>query len=155
MTAFSPAYILTSVANCFRLLKETKMSKRSYELARGFAKVGLVIVMTVIAAATTANAQTLEYKLTANIPFDFVVADQQLPAGEYSFRRSELGDGDQVIEISRRGGKTVISRITIPVTTATPNKSGRVTFHRSGEQYFLSEIWPANTTTGRALPKSF
>jgi hypothetical protein len=42
---------------------------------RGFAKFGLLAVMMIVAAGVSAKAQTLEYRLTANIPFDFSVAD--------------------------------------------------------------------------------
>ena len=123
-------------------------------MTKQLARIGLLVLMTLMAAGTSGNAQTLEQTLTANIPFDFSVANEKLPAGEYSFRRSQQSDGDQVIEINSRDGKTVVTRITIPVLTIAPKKSARVTFHRYGEQYFLSEIWPAGATTGRSLPKS-
>ena len=124
------------------------------QLVRGFAKLGLLVVLTLVTAGISAQAQTLEYTLTANIPFEFLIANEKLPAGEYSFRRSRQSDGDQVIQIASRNGETIVSRITIPVTTLTPNKAGLVVFHRYGEQYFLAEIWPASGSTGRALPKT-
>ena len=49
---------------------------------RGFAKLGLLAVMMIVAAGASAKAQSLDYRLTANIPFDFSVADKKLPAGK-------------------------------------------------------------------------
>lgn len=124
------------------------------QLVSGFTKIGLLVVLTLVTAGTSANAQTLQQTLTAKIPFDFLVANEKLPAGEYSFRRSRQSDGDQVIQITSPNGETIVSRLTIPVTSLTPNETGLVVFHRYGEEYFLSEIWPANGSTGRALPKT-
>jgi hypothetical protein len=33
-------------------------------------------------------------------------------------------------------------------------KEGVLVFHQYGDEYFLTEIWPAGGQTGRALPKS-
>ena len=46
-------------------------------VARGVAKAGLLAAMIVIAASVSANAQSLQYRLTANIPFDFSVAGKK------------------------------------------------------------------------------
>lgn len=124
------------------------------QFIRGFAKLGLLVVMTMIVAGTSAHAQTLQYRLNANIPFDFTVADQKLPAGEYSIQRSESNSGDLVVQISSKDGETIVTRITIPVQTIEPKRVGRLVFHRYGDDYFLNEIWPAGGYTGRALPKS-
>jgi hypothetical protein len=35
-----------------------------------------------------------------------------------------------------------------------PMRIGSLVFHRYGDEYFLSEIWPAGSSTGRGLPKS-
>ena len=107
-----------------------------------------------VVAGTSANAQTLQYRLNANIPFDFTVANKKLPAGHYTFQRSEPSGGDLVVLISSVDGQTSITRITIPVQTITPKRAGRLVFHRYGDDYFLNEIWPAGGYVGRALPKS-
>ena len=36
----------------------------------------------------------------------------------------------------------------------TPTDKGKLVFHRYGDQYFLSEVWPAGATTGRVIAKS-
>ena len=121
-------------------------------VAKGVAKLGLL--MMIIAAGVSANAQTLNYRLTANIPFDFSVSGKKLPAGKYWVSRAQLGNGDAVVQIRSTDGHQNITRLTIPVITANPMNDGSLVFHRYGEEYFLSEIWPAGGSTGRVLPKS-
>lgn len=117
-------------------------------------KVGLVAVIAMITAVVPAKAQSLQYKLTVNIPFDFTVVDKKLPAGKYSFSRAQVSDGDLVIQISSANGNKNVSRLTIPVVTRDPANDGMLVFHQYGDEYFLFEIWPAGGRTGRALPKS-
>jgi hypothetical protein len=59
-----------------------------------------------------------------------------------------------VVQIRSTDGQANIARLTIPVVTNTPMSKGSLVFHRYGEEYFLSEIWPAGGLTGRELPKS-
>jgi hypothetical protein len=123
-------------------------------VARGFAKLGLLAVITMIAANAAVKAQSLDYKLTANIPFDFSVADKKLPAGKYWISRAQQSNGDLIVQIRSAEGHESISRLTFAVTTLKPMDKGSLVFHRYGDEYFLSEIWPAGGLTGRELPKS-
>ncbi len=117
-------------------------------------KMGLLAVMTIIAASVSAQAQSLAYRLTANIPFDFSVTGKKLPAGEYWISRAQQGNGDTVVQIRSTDGNANIVRLTIPINTYNTVKEGTLVFHRYGEEYFLSEIWPAGGLTGRELPKT-
>jgi hypothetical protein len=124
------------------------------EAIKGLAKLGLLIAMTMIAVGTPAKAQSLEYKITANIPFDFTVADKKFQAGEYSLGRSQPSSGDTLVRISSKDGHANINRWTIPVERLTSNDKATLIFHRYGDQYFLFQVWPAGASTGRLLPKS-
>jgi len=92
--------------------------------------------------------------MTANIPFEFTVANKKLPAGEYSVTRAQETSGDLILQINSKDGRESISRLTIPVNTLEPKDDSRLVFHRYGDEYFLFEIWPAGGNTGRELPKS-
>jgi hypothetical protein len=120
---------------------------------RVLASVGLLVVM-IIAASASANAQSLEYRLTANIPFDFSVVDKKLPAGEYWISRAKLSNGDLIMQITSTDGHTNVNRLTIPTVRVEAMSKGSLVFHRYGDDYFLSEVWPAGGLTGRKLPKS-
>ena len=117
-------------------------------------KFGLLAVIMMIAAIVPAKAQSLQYKLTANIPFDFTITDKKLPAGKYSVVRAQNSNGDQVLLFSSADGHQQLSRLTIPVFARDAMKEGVLVFHQYGDEYFLTEIWPAGGQTGRALPKS-
>jgi len=117
-------------------------------------KMSLLAVMMIIAASVSANAQTLQYRLTANIPFDFSVAGEKLPAGKYWINRAQQGNGDMVIQISSVDGHSNVTRLTIPVFADKPAKTSSLVFNRYGDEYFLSKIWPIGGSTGRELTKS-
>ncbi len=123
-------------------------------MKRVFVKFGLLAVIALISAGVPAKAQSLRYKLTVNIPFEFTVMDKKLPAGKYSIGRSQVSEGDLIIQISRVDGDESVSRITIPVVSRDVTKDGLLVFHQYGDEYVLAEIWPAGGNTGRALPKS-
>jgi hypothetical protein len=118
------------------------------------AKFGLLVVLTIVAAGASANAQSLQYRVTANIPFDFSVAGQKLPAGKYFINRAQQGDGDMVVQIRSTDGHSNVTRLTIPISAYNPVNKSKLVFNRYGDDYFLSEIWPAGSATGRELPKS-
>jgi hypothetical protein len=124
------------------------------EIAKGFTKLGLLVVMIMIAAGASTKAQSLENKLTANIPFDFTVADKKFQAGEYSFRRAQQTAGDTIVRVSSADGHANVNRFTIPVVRLNAEDKATLVFHRYGDEYFLFQVWPAGATTGRALPKS-
>lgn len=121
---------------------------------RGFAKLGLLAVMMIVAAGVSAKAQTLENRLTANIPFDFSVADKKLPAGKYWINRAQQSQGDMIVQIRSTEGNANVIRLTIPVSTLHPMQSASLIFNRYGNEYFLSEVWPKGGSVGRALPKT-
>jgi len=123
-------------------------------VVKGLVKFGLLAAVLIIAAGASAQAQTLQYKVTANIPFDFTITDKKLPAGKYSIVRAQNSNGDQVLQISSADGNQIMSRLTIPVIGREVVKQGVLVFRQHGDEYFLYEIWPAGGQTGRAFPKS-
>ena len=117
-------------------------------------KMGLLAVMMIIAASVSANAQSLNYRLTANIPFDFSVGGEKLPAGKYWINRAQQSNGDTVVQIRSTDLQSNLVRFTIPVLASTPAKNSSLVFRRYGDEYFLAEIWPMGSETGRELPKT-
>ena len=113
-----------------------------------------VLAMAIIAAGVSAQAQTLQYRLTADIPFEFSLSDQKLPAGKYWISRAHETSGDTILQIKSAEGDAVVTRFSIPVVTFNLKKRGELIFHRYGDQYFLSEVWPAGGGTGRAFVKT-
>ena len=111
----------------------------------------LVVGLALAAAVVSANGQLSSHLITADIPFDFVVADQTLPSGKYTV--SKASDNGKVLNIRSLDGKSSVARLSNSV--ADPNANGyvRMVFHRYGEQYFLAEVWSGDNN-GRQLIKS-
>lgn len=119
-----------------------------------FMRVGLVLVATLMLCGISANAQSLEQRIKVNVPFDFSVGDRDFPAGEYLVQRAEPRNGDLLVRVSSLNGKETTVRVTFPVMSLELKEKGKLVFTRYGDHYFLSEIWPVGSHTGRALPKS-
>ena len=122
-------------------------------VVKGFITAAL-LVMAIITAGASAQAQTLQYKLTVDIPFDFSVSGQKLPAGKYLLGRAHESIGDTVVQIQSTDMHSVANRFSIPLITFKTKKRGELIFHRYGDQYFLSEIWAAGGGTGRGFLKT-
>ena len=124
------------------------MSKNFF---RNVTMVSLLMMVTMFVATASAQGQSLSDHLRAKIPFDFVVGNKKLPAGEYFLGNAQT-TSDLVLAISSRDG--VAHTLTIPVQIGTPTDKAKLVFNRYGDQYFLFQVWQVGVTTGRAVPKS-
>lgn len=124
------------------------------QLVNVLTKFGLLSVIALVTAVGSAQGQSLAYKLRANIPFDFVVANQKLPAGKYSIGRLVQNSGDSVLLISSVDGGVHAIRWSTPLESRFLKNKGTLVFNRYGDQYFLSQVWPAGSSTGRKLLRS-
>jgi len=86
--------------------------------------------------ATTATAQSAQ-AVKVNVPFEFVLAEQNFPAGEYSLVRSEPN-----ILILRDGQGHSLAQVLIDgVGSAAPETDVKLKFYPSEGQLLLSEVW--------------
>ncbi len=122
-------------------------------MARQILKGMTMLMMTLAlaaASAVVANGQSKQ-KLIAQVPFDFVVAQKTLRAGEYHVRAvNQAGDA---IAIKSVDGDQVL-RLSSPRERSNRQMAAKLVFHRYGNTYFLSQIWMAGESTGRELPKT-
>jgi hypothetical protein len=98
-------------------------------------------------ATAAVNAQGL---VRADIPFNFVVANQALPAGQYVVRPTTPG----MLIIQSSDGSKAASSITYACGGGAPSKLTELVFHRVGNQYFLSQVQIEGYAQGRELPKN-
>jgi hypothetical protein len=99
-------------------------------------------------ATASAYAQTA---LQANVPFNFIVAGNTLPAGEYTIRSLDTNARVLVIRGSDESQKMVMAN---SCASAKPSDTTKLVFHRYGDRYFLSQIWTAGNSSGAELPPS-
>jgi len=104
-----------------------------------------------VAAAAPLAAQIS--KLTATVPFEFVVAGRTMPAGEYEVWKSPTSS-----MIVLRGLNQRISALSIamgdPVTSRNPAADTRLIFNRYGDQYFLHAVVNAYAAVEFTLPET-
>ena len=99
--------------------------------------------------ASAAQAQT---NVKADIPFDFVVGNQSMPAGEYTVAAQAFGS--PAVLIREANGKAAVVSITNACVSSNPSDKTKLVFHRLAGQYFLSQIWTEGNSSGRELRRS-
>lgn len=97
-------------------------------------------------------AQAQEIGVKADIPFNFVVGNQMLPAGEYTLLNQ--GAVGQAVLIRSYEGKTALFSSTQPCTSSSPSAKTKLVFHTMAGRYFLYQIWTEGNASGRQIPKS-
>jgi len=97
-----------------------------------------------------ANAQGVH--LRANIPFDFVAGNQNLPAGEYVVQPTAASSG--ILIIRSLDGNKAASSVTYACGGGNPSEKTELVFHKVGRMYFLSQVQIEGHSEGRQLPKS-
>ena len=94
----------------------------------------VLAIVSLFVLLTPALAQIRIVK--ANVPFDFVVGNQTLPAGEYSFALNGAG----MLRITQTSGPTIAGVIAAP-KAGSNDATPRLLFHRYGNRSFLAEVW--------------
>ena len=118
------------------------MKKQIMRALLGFA---LLAVMT-----ASAYAQAAE-RMSVHIPFDFVVAGKQLPAGDYRVRRI-LKDSEGALVIQSEDGRS--AALVFTNASHREPKRAELTFRQYGDSYFLSEVSIPGTAGVREIPRS-
>ena len=93
-----------------------------------------ILMMAAAAVLAAPCAQAGNVVLKAQIPFDFVVADRQLPAGEYRIVQEHW-----LVKVYSQSGDQLAVVHWLPQTTDS-HGSWNLVFHRYGGQRFLKVI---------------
>ena len=111
-----------------------------------FALIGLGLLL----ATASAYAQTGVVK--ANVPFNFIVNNTDLPAGAYTLQ--SLGNTGTAMVIESPDRKVVNGFLPNACESNNVLEVSKLVFHRYGSQYFLTQIWTAGNSRGREFPRS-
>lgn len=111
---------------------------------------GLVLLATLTAQSAAARTSS---SLVVQIPFDFQVAGNRLPAGQYLIERSTLfsAEGLSLRNVDKKHSAFVL---TSTVKSNLRQSGSRLVFNRYKGQYFLSQYWTSGEASGRELIKS-
>jgi hypothetical protein len=99
-----------------------------------------------------AHAARAQEPVLANIPFAFTAGKMALPAGEYRVQESSQGSFMLLIQRTDRSAATYV--ISSAVEVNKPQTQSKLIFLRSGNRYYLSQIWLEGHSRGRKLAPS-
>jgi hypothetical protein len=111
-----------------------------------------VLVMSAAAMLGTTGLYA-QIGVVANVPFNFTVATEKMPAGEYTVQTVSTANG--VIQMQNvETGKSVLVSAPglLSIHKGHAGETGVVIFHRYGDRYFFSEVWTPNGLRGRTQP---
>jgi hypothetical protein len=124
-------------------LKESTMKKQIVRIA------ALTLFVATLAVAS-AHAQSPSSNQVVNIPFDFYVGGEKLPAGEYLVRAET---SRTTMRIQRRDQSPGAYFSIRPVEGREIQNQSKLVFHKYGEDYFLSQVWTAGRAGGQELSR--
>jgi hypothetical protein len=107
----------------------------------------ILAALAVLLMATAAHAQ--QTKVTATVPFNFVVGDRAYPAGDYLF-----SNNNAVLMIANADQAKTELTLSHACESSRPSANTKLVFDSIGGNYFLRQIWVAGDTRGRELPRS-
>jgi hypothetical protein len=111
------------------------------------------IIALAFMTAVVSNAQSHSQKLRANIPFEFVVGDKTLAAGDYTVGAITSTSSEGILVRSADGRHSAI-RLTNTVQAKAPQNRAMLTFRRYGSSYYLAQIWTPGSAEGREMVRS-
>jgi hypothetical protein len=107
---------------------------------------GIVLVAAIMVFASSAKAQ--EFRVKADVPFDFSIDKQVYHAGEYDIQK--LNTTLLLVDSGNGSARTIVKPLMC--TSQKPASSTKLVFHRVGQTYFLYQIWIEGRTYGREFP---
>ena len=106
-----------------------------------------------VLTAASGRAQTL-VQLRAHIPFEFHVAGQTLPAGDYFIERINRQTSQETVLISSTQGRARVLVGMGPIHAKSTPDLSRLNFSDYAGRYFLSQLFVAGEEFGLELPRS-
>ncbi len=95
-------------------------------------KVLAIVSLFVLVAPAFAQVRIIQ----ADVPFDFIVGNRTMPAGEYSLALN----GSGALRVSQTSGNE-ITGITAVQVAGSVDPTPRLLFHRYGARHYLVEVW--------------
>jgi hypothetical protein len=99
---------------------------------------GIIGLLVMLAALMPANAQS-DLQVRVTIPFDFIVGNERLPAGDYFLRRHTTAE--RVLMIRNEDEGRSLMFMAVSAESPVPRGQARLVFNRYEDQYFLHQIW--------------
>jgi len=111
----------------------------------------MLVLALMLVSTGAALAQMGSTRVTAQVPFDFVLRDKAVPAGELTVQSAIMSG---VLLIQNADAK--VSVLSVPQMDETKKPAGScvLVFHRYNNRYFLSEIKIEGSKIAYRIPES-
>lgn len=110
------------------------------------------MVLAAVAIFLTGTAYPQELNVRARVPFDFVLANNVYPAGEYTVQA--MPADSFLLRVRNKDEQKSVTTVSILVAPSNPAKQTMLVFRRLGNTYFLHRVWSAESSVGREFPRS-
>jgi hypothetical protein len=111
-----------------------------------------IFAVMLIALSGLAAAQSASPRIVAQVPFDFMVSNKTIPAGEIVLKSDNPEKSLWLVRnTDAKAGLFSLASVTDQTMDAT---NTLLTFHRYGNQYFLSEIRVEGSNVSYQLPET-
>jgi hypothetical protein len=114
-------------------------------------RIAAITVLVAASFAPVCSALAQDHQVQAQIPFNFAVGNTWMPAGTY--RIATNSDNRNVLTIKDQATKSYVMALGLP-DHRDAGKTGKLIFHKVGNEYFLREIVCAEPSMNVALPSS-
>ena len=111
----------------------------------------LLGLVAALALGVAVNARAAGNRVVIRVPFDFVAAGKQMPAGSYSVRRVRADAETALVIKGEDGGPSVV--VLTNTGDARPSSAAFV-FRQHGDHYFLAEVSVPGAASVRELPET-
>jgi hypothetical protein len=101
-------------------------------------RVSWVVLSTALMAVGTASVARADQLLVARVPFDFMVGDARLPAGNYIVK--ETFGNPSVVLIESADGRNSVYTLTFAAALDQSDARPELVFEKVDNQYFLKRI---------------
>ena len=101
-----------------------------------------------------ARAQSPNSVMKFNVPFDFTVGGQTMPAGEYVVRLLGRDSNLPAVLIKSGDGRAAQILKMTPVDAKRMRESATLVFNRYGSRHFLAQVWTPAERAGLKVRRS-
>jgi hypothetical protein len=113
----------------------------------------IVAALTIIIPMSIIGFAGLDARVSAKIPFDFMVGGKEFKAGSYSVDRANLNNPTGML-IIRGADRNAVASFNVNNITDKGKLEARLVFRRYGNQYFLAQVYDGLSKQGYELLKS-
>ena len=113
----------------------------------------IVATLTLIIPMAIIGFAGLRARVSADVPFNFMIGDKEFKAGKYSIGRVNLVGTSETLILRGEDNREAFNFNTNNVY-GKGEPSAKLVFNRYGNQYFLAQVFDGQSEQGSALLKS-